>query len=1589
MKTHQKKFNAMRCLIVLALFLGFSSLHAVELVNEQFTTSTSVNSWTRSSTSNVYWTSTNNNSMFMDRNDWAVKTYAFGADYANQPLTVVVNWCATSQWESNQDYLRVRINDSGNFTHYDDGGCQQLNFTASADGSGNFKIQFSPITNSNNEDAYIDWFTVNGTPIGGVITENADDICFSDEEYSGFMCMDIGFCKGGIGCTTSYPIKNISNDDLTNVVLYYNEDGMGGSAFSNCSVDPSGTCSAKSDIDFGPVGIFGSATEFSFNNPIEPDDTDAKISMNLAFSGSCLNSDSLYATYQKNGVTYRGKVSRCVETEVNDGLREFELRNPLDTRNVRGDLGFIGNTVMCVKQSGACYNYTGGSSNTDLDLRFIDVDTDPTTYNSSQALVNIPEDAEIIWAALYTQGFLGKYSKTQTQEKLEEPVLVNISTLPRISSVPDVVDFYAYGSDGYTYATFTELNELVGKKGSDVNGWTTVANIKAVEGNDPSPLGNFGAWTMAYIYTYEGATYKNISIFDGYKKVADATGFKTVNITVDGFVTPVGGDINASLSVFVGEGDKNINGDKLYVDGEVINDTNAFDSSISGVTRSPSFTNNQGIDIQNHDISHILEHKQQSATITLTSTQDAYFPSVVAFTAELYVPEFCYDYAYRQNGVYFTEMNDGTEEPRLVGTVDDTPIEMGIYIKNFVESDMVIKDMKIDVVDINTSQVRYDRNSVEITPLNNIIPLPVADSSLSVSDSYVKGVPVGQIEQNDYFYLYYDLDPQRSTLDTPINVRATYTLEFNGVASERTLKLGTELKLCTDNNFRYRPAKSIFNVVHKNYYNKDEGVLPVLEYNNLPTQVVKREGNFKIVALDPDDLVTPVEMNTTVAIELFDASAFHDFNASCNQLTSSISDRVWIMFHDTKSVDFDRASINNAINNNLTRLTQSADFYKNARRNVGFRVSYNVTNDGNEDLVKVTPGSKPNTYKINFVELTQNVGVCAQDMDGNVNNTDMVPQWCGNNSDKLTEAEIATCMECVYGYNTRFICSRDNFALRPEAFHISLYDQNQTTGTRLGGEFPKTPNDLDLAAGYRYKAEVNATTHLDSLPAAGYNATLDVINNDFGYIWNLRTVGINAANCNDTEDHKESVKFSNGYLETNTSIEQVGEYKFTVTDKTWTAVDYVPSNMLHHDTEDNFLPSSVADCYNHPSFPEQHGRVRSNNPYPTTDILNGCEIRSDHNNTDANLTYSDYNVTFHPYKFDVSSIVPSIGFQNDPVGANSFVYMADISNTDDENMSVHFNGSIFAEGYNNEVLSNFVDGCFAKPLDLNLSSSVVVGVPNYIYRFKTVANSGSVTLQNTNEAPTNATVVSITDINTTGFQKTLEGELKTIFNLNITREVNASVNPQRITYNNYDINCTLCRFNADGIEYNRTIPASGKTAFGRTDLNTTVTYYYGRSYAPRQVFPTQSGTVPIFYEIYCDNNVSRAFLPVGSIPSKEPLPSPIWYTNTLHTNTFGGANRTVTRKSGGTRVEGTNTLGTMPDMTNVTYDGSRGFPYSTTMQHNVNMWLVYDKDNANSISNEFEVEFIGGQDGSWAGKTDTNAETDTTAAPITNRRIMW
>jgi hypothetical protein len=464
-----------------------------------------------------------------------------------------------------------------------------------------------------------------------------------------------------------------------------------------------------------------------------------------------------------------------------------------------------------------------------------------------------------------------------------------------------------------------------------------------------------------------------------------------------------------------------------------------------------------------------------------------------------------------------------------------------------------------------------------------------------------------------------------------------------------------------------------------------------------------------------------------------------------------------------------------------------------------------------------------------------------------------------------------------------------------------------------------------------------------------------------GYSWAPLTSDI-VTGCNDTNNSFESKQFISGSLDFNSSLEQVGRYKFNILDTTWTKVDTDPYQMDFH-VSPYYIPASTPDCTPNSSA------VSSNNPY--SGIKNGCNISSSHTNVDTGATYRDYNITFHPYEFDISSISLTKNPLDVNVSNNDFVYMQDLAQND--NMSLHLNGNIRAVSETNTTLSNFVDSCFAKPLTITVDTSDTNHTVPYQYNFIVLDNSRTVDANITGVS----TGFSLNTL-TSDFVKASNGSTSTVLNMNYFRSKSNAVNPKRVTYNSYDVNCTVpsnCAFSAN---------LNNMTTSASNNFNLNVSHLYGRTNAPRKVFTGDSGNSFVYFESYC-LGCNKALLPNGILSASTN--DPRWFVNTFHTASDGVVGD-ITQKNASNINDVTNPAFGAPTQVTLNYNENAGYPYKATMENNASSWLIFNQYNAADTTNEFEVEFVNSS-ADWAGVDGANSATENNATTKTNRRIMW
>lgn len=1263
------------------------------------------------------------------------------------------------------------------------------------------------------------------------------------------------------------------------------------------------------------------------------------------------------------------------------GTREFSKRSigGQSSTNIRGNILMIGNQLLCENSANGatCTNPTVGVTNNSIIQHFANVDTNTTSVgiiSSSMARLDLQPEDNIVWARLYWSARMINPTDTEKTDahtfQFRTPVSATYQTI-----TAENFDYFPL-DDPFDYGASADVTSLVQAAGA---GKYFGANIQADTGSN-----KFASWMLLVVVQNNNRPFNNISVYDGFQVVFDDNSAypPQVSVVANGFLTPKSGTVTSNLFVYTGESESGIYDgatitNKAGIPTDLVDayntPTDLFNASasINGVHRSsyrisdpelanPNFQNLIGTDLDKLTVSN-LNNEQTQTTITIKSTggnnSDRYSLNMFALETKLYEPRFCYDYGYEQNGLPFTEENNGTKMPYVTGILPNTSdINVSIYIRNMENSDVNASNITLNITDINSSQAVYTRNSVSVTYPGAFIPTYKTDAAwpLSVSDTQVSNIPIGDMGGTQYAYTYFSLTPQNSgTISIPIHGTFSYDLRLP-LPDGTILTLpysstlgGPGLSMCSSENFSYTPEWGIFSMVDAGLYDATN----VNRYYDLTTQVAKRPGNFRVASFDPAALNTPNSVTTIVAVELIDASQFHDVDAACREPSSAVSPRVWMGFENNVSqISFNASTIQNAINNGMvsdvitgepSTITSASQFFQTATPNAAFRVSFNTLADQNDSLIHIVQTNQGIRID-NFSNIHQVYPHCRQYVTNPNNNimTNTTSVACSDNGNNSTYRDVAICMECLFGARTQVLCSRDNFAIRPESYTVQIRDVNQTNHSQVqlfapGYTGVATPNTgrINVASGYDYRYDINATNHIDNGATPGYTRYFGTGGEDYNItlIWEP---SVAKAGCNDTTDHVQSFNLINGTVITEGNLSQVGEYRLNIIDKTWTAVDWDATKQTHQ-TGSHFLSGDECDL-NSTIVPTQATVIGLSGTTLTNRV--GCNISSTHDNIENGLKYRDYLFAYHPYRFDINDTI-SFGVGTQPVGigigATGFVYTADMSRDDSMNMSLRATGPIRAVGYNQIVNTNFVSDCYSKDLNMTLQSDdnlTMIGA-NYQVRFRDYnSTKGLIYDSNATNITISNPAMFLVEIDDGNYTKDTAGSLLTETRLNYSRSVTQPTNPLTATFKALDVTCSTlseCRMQADLL--------AAHEASGSSKMNFSVTHAYGRI-IPRDVriFGDVDFTANAWYEVFNAPVLSE----IPLIPSRNGTS---WYSNHLHDDqNYGDGNITRLQSAIGSaavNIGGDDVNGM--EIYNFGAVGAGNIPYSRKAHIETAPWLWY------------------------------------------------
>ena len=347
--------------------------------------------------------------------------------------------------------------------------------------------------------------------------------------------------------------------------------------------------------------------------------------------------------------------------------------------NIKGDFTLLGNTNLTLSSYGTTTDNEGNQ------MKYVDIDGDPNTLNSSMATLELSNGGEnsasqncstVIFAGLYWTGKSDDAHKTFSVTKglvtknydkkvvsLKGPGASGYTTITTTSAIR-----FPGTSNSGIYIGYQEITDYVKAHGA---GAYTVADIALIEGTNYNP-GLSGGWGIVVIYENPVMKSRAVTLFDGYAYVngqlAKASPYTTKgeqgNIPISGFTTVGSGPVNMKLGVMAAEGDVALTGDylavqKLNADPAVYpgnysilshagnTTTNFFNSSIfplpTAGNSNPNLVNNTGVDfsmftIQN-DSNSVIGNNQTSTTFRFGSSSDVFTIFGFAMSVDAYIPE--------------------------------------------------------------------------------------------------------------------------------------------------------------------------------------------------------------------------------------------------------------------------------------------------------------------------------------------------------------------------------------------------------------------------------------------------------------------------------------------------------------------------------------------------------------------------------------------------------------------------------------------------------------------------------------------------------------------------------------------------------------------------------------------------------------------------------------------------------------------------------------------------------------------------------------------------------------------------------------
>ena len=304
----------------------------------------------------------------------------------------------------------------------------------------------------------------------------------------------------------------------------------------------------------------------------------------------------------------------------------------------RADLVLLGNAVLtcdpaaansCVEARDAPANAPPGQVDKSAQqMVYIDVDADPTTFNSSTATLAMPPGAEVLLARLTWGGSVqaGGGGRPAPDGPARDVVLLR----GPVAAAPVPVTATSLSPDPTGNVRYMASADVTGVVQTNGPGAYTVANLQTGTGRN-----GFGGWALEVLYRDPAAPLRLVALSD---QIATVNGGGSTSVTLPGLAASAV-DRPLKLGFAAVEGDFGLVPEAVSANGVALaNPLNAVDnplnSSISSpAARAPAFVNNFGFDVDQFAMT--VAAGATEVVIDISSSQDRFRLGAVSLVVPL------------------------------------------------------------------------------------------------------------------------------------------------------------------------------------------------------------------------------------------------------------------------------------------------------------------------------------------------------------------------------------------------------------------------------------------------------------------------------------------------------------------------------------------------------------------------------------------------------------------------------------------------------------------------------------------------------------------------------------------------------------------------------------------------------------------------------------------------------------------------------------------------------------------------------------------------------------------------------------------